>query len=31
MPEGPEVTIVAEGLNEILQGKYITNFEVTDN
>ena len=31
MPEGPEVTIVAEGLDEILQGKYITNFEVTDN
>ena len=31
MPEGPEVTIVAEGLGEILQGKYITNFEVTDN
>jgi len=31
MPEGPEVTIVAEGLNEILQGKYITSFEVTDN
>jgi len=31
MPEGPEVTIVAEGLDEILQGKYIINFEVTDN
>lgn len=31
MPEGPEVTIVAEGLDEILQGKYITNFGVTDN
>ena len=31
MPEGPEVTIVAEGLDEILQGKYITNFEVTVN
>ena len=31
MPEGPEVTIVAEGLDEILQGKYITNFEVSDN
>ncbi len=30
MPEGPEVTIVAEGLDEILQGKYITSFEVTD-
>lgn len=31
MPEGPEVTIVAEGLNQILQGKYIINFGVTDN
>ena len=26
MPEGPEVTIVAEGLEEILKDKYIINF-----
>ena len=31
MPEGPEVTIVAEGLEEILKDKYIINFGVTDN
>ena len=31
MPEGPEVTIVAEGLEEILKDKYIINFGITDN
>lgn len=28
MPEGPEVTIIAEGLNKLLKGKYINNFIV---
>jgi DNA-formamidopyrimidine glycosylase len=27
MPEGPEVTIIAEGLNNILSGSYILDFE----
>tara|TARA_B100000575_G_C23141976_1_gene664833 strand:- start:2590 stop:3522 length:933 start_codon:yes stop_codon:yes gene_type:complete len=28
MPEGPEVTIITEGLNKLLKGKYINNFIV---
>ena len=28
MPEGPEVTIIAEGLNKLLKDKYISLFEI---
>ena len=31
MPEGPEVTIVAENLNKLLKDKYITSYQLTDN
>lgn len=31
MPEGPEVTIVAENLNEVLKNHYVINFYATDN
>jgi len=30
MPEGPEVTIVAENLNKLLKDKYITSYQLTD-
>jgi len=30
MPEGPEVTIIAEGLNKELKNKLVTNFEIND-
>ena len=30
MPEGPEVTIITEGLNKILKNNIITNFEIND-
>ena len=31
MPEGPEVTIVAENLNKLLKNKYIHSYQLTDN
>ena len=31
MPEGPEVTIVAENLNKLLKDKYILSYQLTDN
>ena len=30
MPEGPEVTIIAKGLNKELKNKLVTNFEIND-
>jgi DNA-formamidopyrimidine glycosylase len=30
MPEGPEVTIITNGINKLLKNKTIINFEVTD-
>ena len=31
MPEGPEVTIVAENLNKLLKDKHILSYQLTDN
>ncbi len=29
MPEGPEVKIVVDGLNDVLKNKYIVDIEIT--
>ena len=31
MPEGPEVKIIVDGLNQILSKKFIVNVEITPN